>query len=270
MAQPQATSTNNADYMPPPINGDFYSIASVLNDKERALLRRVREFGEGVVAPVIEDYWGRDEFPFAMIPEMAKLGIGGIGYHGYDEAGGSWLLNGFVAMELARVDASVATFWGADDHRPMFAYQGVKTEADGQFALDVEFYGSDRVVMAVMGDRGGLTVVGPGTAGKPAEIKTGPLVEVTGNFTCTEQGSAPGWTNVYLLVKPGEVRFADCTSSESKFRLKVPPGSYGFWGYGNSTDYTRDRSDIAIKAVATADELKTNNVGSCLQNTKQR
>ena len=151
--------------------------------------------------------------------------------------------------------AEVATFWGADDNRPMFAYQGVKTDADGQFALDVEFYGRDGVVMAVKGDRGGLVVVGPGTAGNPVEIKTGPLVEVKGHFTCTEQGSAPGWTNVYLLVKPGDVRFADCTSSESKFRLKVPPGSYGFWGYGNSTDYTSDRRDIELKAGTPAVDL---------------
>jgi hypothetical protein len=42
---------------------------------------------------------------------MAEVGIGGVGYQGYGAAGGSWLLNGFVAMELARVDASVATFW---------------------------------------------------------------------------------------------------------------------------------------------------------------
>jgi glutaryl-CoA dehydrogenase len=112
MAHPQATQTGTPDYAPPPIDGDFYRIASVLNDEERALLRRVREFAEGVVAPVIEDYWARDEFPFAIIPKMAELGIGGIGYRGYGAAGGSWLLNGFVAMELARIDASVATFWG--------------------------------------------------------------------------------------------------------------------------------------------------------------
>jgi glutaryl-CoA dehydrogenase len=43
---------------------------------------------------------------------MAKLGIGGIGYQGYGCAGGSMLLNGFVSLELARIDASIATFWG--------------------------------------------------------------------------------------------------------------------------------------------------------------
>ena len=100
------------DYAPPPIEGDFYRIAAVLNDGERALLKRVREFTEGVVAPVIEDYWSRDAFPFEIIPRMAEIGIGGVGYQGYGAAGGSWLLNGLVAMELARVDSSVATFWG--------------------------------------------------------------------------------------------------------------------------------------------------------------
>src|SRR5258705_1109156 len=112
MATEQAKPIGKPDYTPPPIDGDFYRIASVLNDKERSLLQRVRGFTEGVVAPIIEDYWGRDEFPFAIIPKMAEIGIGGIGYQGYGAAGGSWLLNGFVAMELARVDASVATFWG--------------------------------------------------------------------------------------------------------------------------------------------------------------
>ena len=112
MATQQAKPIGKPDYAPPPIEGDFYRIAAVLNDSERALLKRVREFTEGVIAPVIEDYWSRDAFPFEIIPKMAEVGIGGVGYQGYGAAGGSWLLNGFVAMELARVDASVATFWG--------------------------------------------------------------------------------------------------------------------------------------------------------------
>ncbi|KJC34724.1 acyl-CoA dehydrogenase family protein [Bradyrhizobium sp. LTSP857] len=112
MANPQATRAGRPDYAPPPVEGDFYRIAAVLNDSERALLKRVREFTEGVIAPVIEDYWSRDAFPFEIIPKMADVGIGGVGYQGYGAAGGSWLLNGLVSMELARVDASVATFWG--------------------------------------------------------------------------------------------------------------------------------------------------------------
>src|SRR4051812_40773392 len=109
MANPQTT---RPDYAPPPIDGDFYRIATVLSDEERALLRHVRDFTEAVVAPVIEEHWARDEFPFAIIPKMAEIGIGGVGYQGYGATGGSWLLNGIVAMELARVDSSIATFWG--------------------------------------------------------------------------------------------------------------------------------------------------------------
>jgi glutaryl-CoA dehydrogenase len=35
-----------------------------------------------------------------------------VGYRGHGSAGGSMLLNGFISMEMARVDASIATFWG--------------------------------------------------------------------------------------------------------------------------------------------------------------
>jgi glutaryl-CoA dehydrogenase len=112
MASLQTALAEKPAYSPPPIDGDFYRIVNVLDERERALITRVRAFTEGVVAPIIEDYWGRDEFPFEIIPKMAEVGIGGVGYEGYSAAGGSWLLNGFVAMELARVDSSVATFWG--------------------------------------------------------------------------------------------------------------------------------------------------------------
>jgi glutaryl-CoA dehydrogenase len=108
----QTSQPRKADYAPPPIDGDFYRIADLLDDKERALVDRVRDFMEREVAPIIEDYWARDKFPFEIVPRIAALGIGGVGYDGYGAAGGSMLLNGFISMELARVDSSIATFWG--------------------------------------------------------------------------------------------------------------------------------------------------------------
>ena len=50
MASPQVASTRKPPYAPPPVDGDFYKIANVLNDRERLLIKRVREFTEGVVA----------------------------------------------------------------------------------------------------------------------------------------------------------------------------------------------------------------------------
>ena len=93
-------------------DGDFYKLEEILDDGERELVGRVRRFMEAEVAPIIEEYWARDRFPFDIVPKIAKLGIGGVGYQGYGAAGGRMLLNGFVAMELARIDSSIATFWG--------------------------------------------------------------------------------------------------------------------------------------------------------------
>ena len=108
----QGSSARKAKHLAPPIDGDFYRIADLLDAKERVVLQRVRDFMEAEVAPIIEDYWARDKFPFEIIPKIAAVGIGGVGYEGYGAAGGSMLLNGFVAMELARVNSSIATFWG--------------------------------------------------------------------------------------------------------------------------------------------------------------
>ena len=78
------------EYSPPPINGDFYQIAGTLDAKEREVLKRVRSFVDNEVAPIIEEFWARDEFPHQIVPKLAALDIGGVGYQGYGAAGGSW------------------------------------------------------------------------------------------------------------------------------------------------------------------------------------
>src|SRR5260370_888621 len=93
MASLQTALAEKPAYSPPPIDGDFYRIANVLDERERALITRVRAFTEGVVAPIIEDYWGRDEFPFEIIPKMAEVGIGGGSLRRCIAARGSWLPN---------------------------------------------------------------------------------------------------------------------------------------------------------------------------------
>src|SRR4029077_5543099 len=46
------------------------------------------------------------------IPAIAALGIAGIAYEGYGCPGGGPLLDGMLAMELARTDPSLSTFMG--------------------------------------------------------------------------------------------------------------------------------------------------------------
>jgi alkylation response protein AidB-like acyl-CoA dehydrogenase len=96
----------------PKPDSDFYMIHDILSADEQAILGRVRGFMEGTVAPIINKYWAEDSFPFELIPAIRDLGIVGVGFEGYGCPGGSTLLDGFIAMELARVDASVATFYG--------------------------------------------------------------------------------------------------------------------------------------------------------------
>src|SRR6266478_4735290 len=96
----------------PAPNSDFYYLYETLPAEELAVVKRVREFAETKVAPVITDYWVKDQFPFDLLPAVKELGIGGLGMKGYGCAGGSLALLGFVQMELARIDPSFSTFHG--------------------------------------------------------------------------------------------------------------------------------------------------------------
>jgi glutaryl-CoA dehydrogenase len=95
---------------------DFYLLEQMLDPDGRELLQRVRTFMEKSVQPVINHYWVREEFPHDLIGEMRSLGIAGLSYDGYGCPGGSvnqrCLLDGMIAMEIARVDSSIATFLG--------------------------------------------------------------------------------------------------------------------------------------------------------------
>src|SRR6201997_3889632 len=96
----------------PAPNSDFYEVTECLNETELATLKQVRAFMESKVAPVITKYWLEDAFPFELLPAFRELNIMGAGYEGYGCRGGSTLFSGFLAMEVARVDASIATFYG--------------------------------------------------------------------------------------------------------------------------------------------------------------
>jgi glutaryl-CoA dehydrogenase len=95
-----------------PADADFYALELLLDDEDRALLQRVRAFMEKEVQPIINRYWTRAKFPHELLPGLAGLGIAGLPYRGYGCPGRSPLLDGMVAMELARTDPSIATFIG--------------------------------------------------------------------------------------------------------------------------------------------------------------
>src|ERR1700747_1001011 len=107
-----ATAARKTDVPAPVQNADFYRLPAGLHPHARGAVGKVRAFLETRVKPIINKYWSEDAFPFELLPSFKELGIGGLGYEGYGCAGGSQKLFGFVAMELARTDPSICTFFG--------------------------------------------------------------------------------------------------------------------------------------------------------------
>jgi len=96
----------------PPIDGDFYDVYHTLSPEHREIQLKVREVMETKIRPLVNDYWLRDEFPFEIIPIFQELNICGVPYEGYGCPNLPFLMEGVIAHEIARIDASIATFFG--------------------------------------------------------------------------------------------------------------------------------------------------------------
>lgn len=100
----------------PDTSADFYQMEGKLNPGERQILLKVRKFMEEEVSPIADYYWERGEFPYQIIEKFKALNIGGITLETqYGGQGKSHLLEGMIAQEMARVDVSTCTFFGAHD-----------------------------------------------------------------------------------------------------------------------------------------------------------
>ncbi|MHC2626138.1 alkylation response protein AidB-like acyl-CoA dehydrogenase [Bradyrhizobium huanghuaihaiense] len=111
MATAAALKPSAPKQLPPP-NADFFQFADTLDEEERAIVKKVRAYMETKVAPIINKHWVEDSFPFELLPSYKELSIAGLGMHGYGCPGGSPLLVGLVALEIARTDVSFCTFHG--------------------------------------------------------------------------------------------------------------------------------------------------------------
>src|SRR6267142_2037172 len=107
-----ATPTKEIKKALPQPNSDFYQLLETLPAEELAVVKQVRNFMETKVQPIITKYWVEDSFPFELLPAIKELNIGGVAMNGYGCRGGSAQLFGLIAMEMARVDSSIATFFG--------------------------------------------------------------------------------------------------------------------------------------------------------------
>lgn len=104
-----------------PIPSDFFGFENLLSDREKNVLRQLREYLDAEVRPIVNDYWARAEFPHEIVKPLAKLDLFGMPWPETRPFENSAVFRGWVALELARVDASVATFVGVQNGLAMGA-----------------------------------------------------------------------------------------------------------------------------------------------------
>ena len=94
---------------------DFYGYENLLTDQEKTALANLRAYLESDVRPIVNGCWERAEFPAEVIRPLAALGAYSFGWPETRPFENSAVFRGFVALETARVDASVATFVGVQN-----------------------------------------------------------------------------------------------------------------------------------------------------------
>jgi glutaryl-CoA dehydrogenase len=92
---------------------DLYQFRDLLAPTERDILETVRGVMRTEVASAIDDYWAEARFPDHLVGRLAATGLANLGTSACPGPTASSLLKGFVAAEMARVDLSFATFYGA-------------------------------------------------------------------------------------------------------------------------------------------------------------
>jgi glutaryl-CoA dehydrogenase len=156
---------------------DFFGMDDLLSEEERAIRDRVRRFADDELIPVANDHWERAEFPRALVPRYAELGVAGGTIQGHGCPGMSSVAEGLVALELARGDGSFSTFNSVHSGLVMHAIDMLGSEAQkerwlpamarvqklGAFALTEPAHGSDVVRMETRARRDGDAWVLEGT-----------------------------------------------------------------------------------------------------------
>lgn len=128
---------------------DQFGYSTLLTESEFKVLTQLRAVLERDVQPLLADHWEAGEFPFQIVPKLVELDL--------MNQSTSALYGGFRNFELARTDASVATFYNAQSGlfrttvnlggspEQVAALDGKITSFDytGVFALTEPEHGSD-------------------------------------------------------------------------------------------------------------------------------
>ncbi len=99
----------------PTLASDFLGFAADLADHEREALLRLREHAERSIRPLVNEAWEAATFPREILPGLHELPIFGQLWEETRTGEYSALYGGWAALELARIDASIATYVGVQN-----------------------------------------------------------------------------------------------------------------------------------------------------------
>ena len=136
---------------------DFFHLESSLSAQELEKLMELRSYLETEIKPVINDHWERAEFPKSLVAGLANTGLMGMAWPETQPFETTAVFRGWVALELARIDASVATYvgvqnglamgslgvCGSDEQRAFWLPKMSSGEIVGSFGLTEPLSGSD-------------------------------------------------------------------------------------------------------------------------------
>ena len=101
------SDTAAAAALPPFPDADLMYIVDLLPPDEQLRYQEVREFLQSRIRAASIDYWNREEFPFGLLAELGKYGLGGL-----QTDGTSKLFKGLMYVEVARADVSLSALVG--------------------------------------------------------------------------------------------------------------------------------------------------------------
>ncbi|MEU4228481.1 acyl-CoA dehydrogenase family protein [Nonomuraea sp. NPDC026600] len=264
----------------------------MLTDEYEELRKTVEAFARDVVAPVIGDFYEREEFPYDIVRRMGAMGLFGLPFpEEYGGMGGDYFALCLALEELARADSSVAITleaavslgampiyrFGTPQQRATWLPAMAAGETLGAFGLTEPGGGSDvpggmrttatldGAEWVINGTKAFITnsgtditgVVGVAALTGERQISTILVPSGTPGFTVSKKYSKVGWN----ASDTRELSFSDC---------RVPAenllGERGR-GYAQFLQ-TLDEGRIAIAAVGVG--LSQGCVDECLRYVRDR
>jgi glutaryl-CoA dehydrogenase len=90
------------------LTADFFDYDSLLDDEDRRIVLRVRQFLNDEVKPLVNEHWDKGEFPRELITRFRDFGFPKI----WLDSASNPLLQGMLSVEMNRVDPSCSVFVG--------------------------------------------------------------------------------------------------------------------------------------------------------------